>query len=116
MNQLRYVQINVLHPSDSYFAHHRLKRFNDVPAEKPGARGEVDRLVVGAIGPVSGACDFSIRCLLGSMVRDTTPCAEFWPPRKSLHYYLARRVTYPTIPTVLAIAKGARGLYVVISN
>src|SRR5438093_10189911 len=48
MNQLRYVQINVLHPSEPlYFAHHRLKRFNDVPAERAEAlQAEADRLVV----------------------------------------------------------------------
>ena len=39
MDDLRYVQINVLRPAGLYFAHHRMKRFRDVPRRRSRAPG-----------------------------------------------------------------------------
>ncbi len=73
MRDLRYVQINTLHPSEEdYLGIHNLVRFNDVPAEAIQRIREADgKSITEAIGPVSP----SLRAmytdvLLGSMVHD----------------------------------------------
>jgi predicted dehydrogenase len=107
MDKLRYVQINVLHPSESlYFVHHRLKRFDDVPAERTLAlQAELDRLVVEAVGPVPERMRFLYYdVFLGSMVHDINALrGVLGSPDKTLLTTLwPDDVTYPTITTVLA--------------
>jgi len=116
MDQLRYVQINVLHPSEQlYFAHHRLKRFNDVPAEKTQAlQGELDRLVVEAIGPVSERMRFLyFDVFLGSMIHDINALRGILgSPSETLFTTIwPDDVTYPTITTVLAYQGGPRVVF-----
>ena len=88
MRGLRYVQINVLHPSEpQYFEHHRIKRFNDVPkAALETLEREADRLAVEALGPVSDKLRFLYRdVFLGSMIHDIGNLhGLFGPPRRVL--------------------------------
>ena len=116
MDRLRYVQINVLHPSESlYFAHHRLKRFNDVPVERIEAlQAEVDRLVVEAIGPVSERLRFLYHdVFLGSMVHDINALRGILgSPDETLFTTIwPDEVTYPTVTTVLAYRGGPRVVF-----
>ena len=116
MSQLRYVQINVLHPSEPlYFAHHRLRRFNDVPIEKSQTlQAEVDRLVIEAIGPVSERLRFLYHdVFLGSMVHDINALRGILgTPDETLFTTLwPEDVIYPTITTMLAYHGGPRVVF-----
>ena len=113
MKALRYVQINVLHPAESlYFAHHRIKRFNDVPREKiRDLESEWDRLAVEAIGMVSPRLRLLYQeVFLGSMVHDINALqGVLGPPDQVLFTTIwPDDVTYPTITSVLAYAGGPR--------
>ena len=116
MKPVRYVQINVLHPSEPlYFAHHRLKRFDDVPRDKAEAlQAEVDRLAIEAIGPVSERLRFLYQdVLLGSMVHDINALRGILGrPNEVLFTTLwPEKVTYPTITTVLSYHGGPRVVF-----
>ena len=116
MSQLRYVQINVLHPSELlYFAHHRLRRFNDVPLEKSQLlQTETDRLVIEAIGSVSERMRFLYHdVFLGSMVHDINALRGILgTPAEALFTTLwPDDVTYPTITTVLGYRTGPRVVF-----
>ena len=73
LGELRYIQINTLHPSESpYFDVHRIDRTSDIPPQIiERLAAERDRLVVEAIGPVAEPLR-SIYCdvILGSLVHD----------------------------------------------
>ncbi len=74
MKDIRYVQINVLHPSeDDYLAIHNLERFNDIPPETIQALQAAGKITVAeAIGSVSpGLQVMYTDVFLGSMVHDT---------------------------------------------
>ncbi len=74
MRDIRYVQINTLHPSeDDYLRIHNLVRFNDVPPEVIERLREQDgRRVVEAVGNISPSLKWMyVEVLLGSMVHDT---------------------------------------------
>ena len=116
MNQLRYVQINVLHPSEPlYFAHHRIKRFNDVPIEKSRQlEAEVDQLVIEAIGPVSERLRFLYHdVFLGSMVHDMNALRGILgtPDDALFTTVWPDDVTYPTITTILSYNGGPRVVF-----
>src|SRR5258708_13084205 len=73
MKGLRYVQINVLHPAEHlYFAHHRVKRFGDVPQPTiESLQREADQLAFEAIDPAPPPMPFLyLDVFLGSMVHD----------------------------------------------
>ena len=79
IDDLRYVQINVLHPDpDLYYAHHRLKRFRDVPAgdaRRPASGGRpADRR--GDRRGLAAACADSTGMSCSAACATTrTPCA-----------------------------------------
>jgi predicted dehydrogenase len=113
---LRYVQINVLHPLETlYFAHHRIRRFDDVPPRKIEAlQSEWDRLVVEAIGPVSERMRFLYQeIFLGSMVHDINALrGVLGTPDRALFTTLwPDEVIYPTVTTVLAYRDGPRVVF-----
>ncbi|HEY4667909.1 MAG TPA: Gfo/Idh/MocA family oxidoreductase, partial [Anaerolineales bacterium] len=73
LGELRYIQINVLHPAEApYLNVHRLVRTGDVPAETlERLATEKDRLATEAIGPVSQTMkQIYTDVLLGSLVHD----------------------------------------------
>lgn len=73
LGELRYIQINILHPEEGPFLNvHRLVRAGDVPAETLKQMGsEKDRLAGEAIGPVSQTMkQIYTDVLLGSLVHD----------------------------------------------
>ena len=73
LGELRYIQINVLHPAEApYLNVHRLVRAGDVPAEMlERLATEKDRLATEAIGPVSQTMkQIYTDVLLGSLVHD----------------------------------------------
>jgi predicted dehydrogenase len=116
MQGLRHVQINVLHPAEPfYFAHHRIKRFNDVPqATLEALQNEADELAVEAIGPVSKQLRFLYGdVFLGSMIHDINALRGVLggPDRTLLTTMWPDDVTYPTITTVLAYEKGPRVVF-----
>jgi predicted dehydrogenase len=116
MRGLRYIQINVLHPSEGqYFAHHRIKRFSDVPETTLAALGrEADQLAVEAIGNVSQRLRFLyLDVFLGSMIHDVNALRGILGcPEKSMFTTLwPDDVTYPTITTVLAYKDGPRAVF-----
>ena len=116
IGNLRCVQINVLHPAETlYFAHHRIKRFNDVPAKKIEAlQSEWDQLAVEAIGPVSQRLRFLYQeVFLGSMVHDVNALQGILgrPDRVLFTTIWPEDVTYPTITTVLAYDQGPRVIF-----
>ena len=116
IGNLRFVQINVLHPAETlYFAHHRIKRFNDVPAKKIEAlQSEWDQLAVEAIGPVSQRLRFLYQeVFLGSMVHDVNALQGILgrPDRVLFTTIWPEDVTYPTITTVLAYDQGPRVIF-----
>lgn len=116
MRGLRYVQINVLHPSEpQYFAHHRIKRFSDVPQPAIEAgQAEGDRLAIEAIGPVSPRLRFLyLDVFLGSMIHDVNALRGILgSPDRSLFTTLwPDDVTYPTITSVLEYQNGPRAVF-----
>ena len=116
MRGLRYIQINVLHPSEGqYFAHHRIKRFSDVPETTLAALGrEADQLAVEAIGNVSQRLRFLyLDVFLGSMIHDVNALRGILGcPEKSMFTTLwPDDVKYPTITTVLAYKDGPRAVF-----
>jgi len=113
---LRYVQINVLHPAEPlYFAHHRIKRFQDVPqATLDALAAEGDQLVVEAIGPVAERLRFLYYdVFLGSMVHDINALrGVLGRPDQALFTTLwPDDATYPTITTLLAYDGGPRVVF-----
>ena len=113
MRDLRYVQINVLHPDpDFYFAHHRIRRFNDVPADILAAlQEEDDRLTVEAIGAVPPLLRRLYReVILGSMCHDTNALSGILGPPDDvlLTTIWPEETIHPTVTTVLAYADGPR--------
>lgn len=113
MTDLRYVQINVLHPDPNlYYAHHRLARFADVSRETFAALAAADDApLVEALGPASEWLKRVYRdVILGSMCHDVnalrgilgTPddvlFTTIWP----------ENAAHPTITTVLAYTGGPR--------
>jgi predicted dehydrogenase len=116
MRNLRYVQINVLHPSEpQYFAHHRIKRFTDVPQETLEAlQREADCLALDAIGPVSPRLRFLyLDVFLGSMIHDVNALRGILggPDRSLFTTLWPDDVTYPTITTVLEYQNGPRAVF-----
>ncbi len=94
MHDIRYVQINTLHPSeDDYLRIHNLVRFDDIPPEVLQSLRELDdRRIVEAVGQVSPALkSMYAGVFLGSMVHDSNALrgllgepdqvlfAELWP-------------------------------------
>jgi predicted dehydrogenase len=74
MNDIRYVQINTLHPSeDDYLAIHNLVHFNDIPSQTiQTLRQADDQRIVEAVGNVSPSLKAMYSdVFLGSMVHDT---------------------------------------------
>lgn len=113
MADLRYVQINILHPDpDFYFAHHRLKRFRDVPQESLAAlQAEDDQLTVEAIGEVSPLLRFLYRdVVLGSMCHDTNALRGILgaPEHVLFTTIWPDETIHPTVTTVLAYENGPR--------
>ena len=116
IGQPRYVQINVLHPAEPlYFAHHRIKRFADVPeATLDELAREGDRLVVEAIGQVDRRLRFLYYdVFLGSMVHDINALRGILgrPDRALFTTLWPDEATYPTITTVLAYDGGPRVVF-----
>jgi predicted dehydrogenase len=116
MRGLRYVQINVLHPSEpQYFAHHRIKRFSDVPQPVIEAmQAEADQLAVEAIGPVPARLRFLyLDVFLGSMIHDVNALRGILgcPDRSLFTTLWPDNVTYPTITTVLEYRDGPRAVF-----
>lgn len=113
MNDLRYVQINVLHPDpDLYYAHHRIKRFRDIPPETLAAlSAEDDRLTIEAIGDVSPLLRHLYRdVILGSLCHDTNALRGILgSPQQALFTTIWPDETiHPTVTTVLAYDNGPR--------
>src|SRR5260370_5416718 len=111
MRGLRYVQINVLHPSEPmYFSHHRIKRFNDVPQSTlEFLQCEADQLAVEAIGNVSQRLRFLyLDVFLGSMIHDVNALRGILgcPEKSMFTTFWPDDVKYPTITTVLAYKDG----------
>ncbi|MFN7997505.1 MAG: Gfo/Idh/MocA family oxidoreductase [Bryobacteraceae bacterium] len=116
MRGLRYVQINVLHPSEpQYFAHHRIKRFSDVPqATLEALQAEGDQLALEAIGPVSARLRFLyLDVFLGSMIHDVNALRGILgaPQQALLTSLWPDDVTYPTITSVFAYNNGPRVVF-----
>lgn len=116
MRGLRYIQINVLHPSEpQYFAHHRIKRFKDVPqGTLDTLQHEADELAMEAIGPVSEKLRYLyLDVFLGSMIHDINALrGVLGCPDRSLFTTLwPDDVTYPTITTVLEYTGGPRAVF-----
>jgi predicted dehydrogenase len=116
MRGLRYIQINVLHPSEpQYFAHHRIKRFSDVPKPVIDAmQAETDQLAIEAIGSVPTRLRFLyLDVFLGSMIHDLNALrGVLGCPDKALFTTLwPDDVTYPTITTVLEYTGGPRAVF-----
>jgi predicted dehydrogenase len=116
MSQVRYVQINVLHPAEQpYFEHHRIQRFDDVPpATLAALQHEGDRLVVEAIGPVSERLRFLYYdVLLGSMVHDVNALRGILgaPDQVLFTTIWPDDVRYPSLTTVLAYDSGPRVVF-----
>jgi len=113
MRGLRYIQINVLHPAEHlYFAHHRIKRFSDVPQPVLEAlQAENDQLAVEAIGPVSASWRFLyLDVVLGSLSHDLNALRGILgcPDRSLLTSMWPDDVTYPTITTFLEYTGGPK--------
>ncbi|MGI8855660.1 MAG: Gfo/Idh/MocA family protein [Thermomicrobiales bacterium] len=113
MDDPRYVQINVLHPDpDLYYAHHRLKRFRDVPPETLATlQADDDRLTVEAIGDVSPLMRQIYRdIILGSMCHDTNALRGILgdPDRALFTTIWPDETVHPTVTTVLAYDNGPR--------
>jgi predicted dehydrogenase len=113
MRGLRYIQINVLHPAEHlYFAHHRIKRFNDVPQPVLEAlQAEADQLAVEAIGAVSARLRFLyLDVFLGSLSHDVNALRGILgcPDRSLLTTLWPDDVTYPTLTTFLEYTGGPR--------
>ncbi|MBZ5594005.1 MAG: Gfo/Idh/MocA family oxidoreductase [Acidobacteriia bacterium] len=116
MRGLRYVQVNVLHPSEpQYFAHHRIKRFSDVPqATLEALQREADQLAVEAIGGVSDRLRFLyLDVFLGSMIHDVNALRGILgSPDSSMFTTLwPDDVTYPTITTMFTYKQGPRAVF-----
>jgi predicted dehydrogenase len=116
MRELRYIQINVLHPSEpQYFAHHRIRRFNDVPeATLAALQKEADQLAIEALGPISPRLRFLyLDVFLGSMIHDVNALRGILGvPDQCLFTTLwPDDVTYPTITSVLAYKGGPRAVF-----
>jgi len=116
MRQLRYVQINVLHPSEpQYFAHHRIRRFSDVPKSTLDTlQKEADQLAIEAIGPVSERMRFLyLDVFLGSMIHDVNALRGILgcPEQALLTTMWPGDVTYPTITSLLAYNDGPRVVF-----
>jgi predicted dehydrogenase len=73
MQDLRYIQINTLHPAEAdYLGIHNIVRFDDIPPETlRRLREEDDRYVVAAVGEVAPRLRWTYsNVLLGSLVHD----------------------------------------------
>lgn len=116
MTDIRYVQINTLHPSeDQYTDIHGVRRCDDVSREQSQAlAAEQDALLVEAVGPVSDVLRFVYYdVFLGSMVHDVNAVralvgepeavlfAECWPAGS----------TTPSVTTVLQHPNDVRTTY-----
>jgi len=113
MTDLRYVQINVLHPDpDLYYTHHRIKRFRDIPPDTLALlQAEDDRLTIEAIGDVSPLLRHLYRdVVLGSLCHDTNALRGILgSPQHVLFTTIWPDDTInPTITTVLAYDNGPR--------
>jgi predicted dehydrogenase len=116
MQGLRYVQVNVLHPSEPhYFAHHRIKRFDDVSeATIEALRFDADQLAIEAIGSVSERLRFLyLDTFVGSMIHQFNALRGILgSPRECLFTTLwPDEVTYPTITTVFTYDQGPRAVF-----
>ncbi len=115
MDDIRYIQINVLHPDpDLYYAHHRLLRFRDVPRETLAALTEEDnRPLTEAVGAISEWLRNIYRdVILGSICHDINALrgilgspddilfTTIWPEGAS----------NPTVTTIFAYDNGPRGV------
>lgn len=116
MRGLRYVQVNVLHPSEpQYFAHHRIVRMNDIPqATIEALQKENDALAIEAVGPIAPRLRFLyLDVFLGSMIHDVNALRGILgcPETPLLTTLWPDGVTYPTITTVLAYEAGPRVVF-----
>jgi len=117
LGELRYIQINVLHPAEApYLNVHRLVRTGDVPAETlERLATEKDRLATEAIGPVSQTMkQIYTDVLLGSLVHDINALrglvgepqaveyTAIWPADEAL----------PAIATILRVRDQLRAAFV----
>ena len=117
LGELRYIQINVLHPAEApYLNVHRLVRTGDVPAETlERLATEKDRLATEAIGPVSQTMkQIYTDVLLGSLVHDINALrglvgepqaveyTAIWPADEAL----------PVIATILRVRDQLRAAFV----
>ena len=117
LGELRYIQINVLHPAEApYLNVHRLVRAGDVPAETlERLATEKDRLATEAIGPVSQTMkQIYTDVLLGSLVHDINALrglvgepqaveyTAIWPADEAL----------PVIATILRVRDQLRAAFV----
>jgi predicted dehydrogenase len=115
MDNLRYIQINVLHPDpDLYYAHHRLLRFRDVPPDVLSAlMTDDDRPLVEAVGTIPASLRAIYRdVILGSICHDINALrgilgspddilfTTIWPEGSQ----------NPTVTTVFAYDNGPRGV------
>jgi predicted dehydrogenase len=113
MDDLRYIQINILHPDpDLYYAHHRIKRFRDIPPDTLATlQAEDDRLTIAAIGDVPPLLRQRYRdVVLGSMCHDTNALRGILgTPQHALFTTIWPDETInPTVTTVLAYDNGPR--------
>ncbi len=116
LDDIRYVQINTLHPSEEgYVSHHRIVRANDIPAEvlQPLMEADDDSAMqaVGGVSPILR--EIYTNVFLGSMVHDVNALrgllgepasvsfTQLWPPGE-------RDVC---ITTALEYPKNARVVY-----
>lgn len=116
MKGLRYIQITVLHPEESqYFAHHRIKRLDDVPQERIiSLQAESDRLIAAALGPLPERVRFIYReVFLGSMIHDVNALRGILgTPSQTLFTTMwPDDVVYPTITSVLTYDGGPRVVF-----
>jgi predicted dehydrogenase len=116
LRDLRYVQINVLHPFEPlYFAHHRIKRFDDIPnATLDALDRDNDGLAVEAVGRVSERWRrLYMNVFLGSMVHDVNALRGILgcPERALLTTLWPDDTLHPTITAVLAYKQGPRAVF-----
>lgn len=114
--EVRYVQINTLHPSeDQYLDMHGVQRFDDVPeAVSERAEKAQDELLEEAVGSVAGPLKFVYYdVFLGSMVHDVNALRTlFGEPAEVLftEIWPVGSVT-PSVTTVLRQGAGLRTTY-----
>jgi predicted dehydrogenase len=116
MDDIRYVQINTLHPSeDQYWNISGVTRFNDVPQNvlQP-LIDEQEKLITEAVGNISESLRFNyVDSILGSMVHDINALrgligepervlyTDIWPAGEKL----------PSITTVISYPRNTRVVY-----